>query len=406
MAAITPVAPMAKKPTYQLPNFGFKYFDKPTPSVTVRELPDFTFPPVFRSIQPASRSQSPSSKPTTRPRTPPSFSLPNSRPTQYNSQVTPTVVAREISQNDSSFLALPLEIRLKIYSHLISTHSAMHPHLAPTREPISSRPLPALSPPGRSNPLISSYSQCTSDTTTLITTIITPDNNRLPYSEYGEYVGYIPSALLRSCRQIYHEARALPFQTCEFTFINYFHSGMFSARSFLCSLAPWQREAIRWAGIEVLGRDFIGLGVGAGLRGTERVKGEWRDITDGLKGVWGLRLGVRGRVGGPIVGMQAISDTDKMSMEATEDVGDVVATPGVLDIEAEWVQKLCTLKQLRWLEIEIGDDNCPRDDKVQFCTDLGQLLHGVRVLLIERIETKPDIVTHMVFGEPDPELTS
>jgi hypothetical protein len=56
---------------------------------------------------------------------------------------------------------------------------------------------------------------------------------------------YMPHNLLRTCKQIYYEARLVPFQTNEFVFTEWMTSATSYCDAILRSMQPWQRQAIR-----------------------------------------------------------------------------------------------------------------------------------------------------------------
>jgi hypothetical protein len=81
---------------------------------------------------------------------------------------------------------------------------------------------------------------------------------------------------------------------------------------------------------------------------------------------------------------------------------------GLLDVDANWVtQGLAQMKSLRWLEVEIEDNDVSRDFKVDFCVDLGKKLseiagRRINVLFVEKVVEelkgiKPQV---MAWGEP------
>src|SRR5947209_19167819 len=47
------------------------------------------------------------------------------------------------------------------------------------------------------------------------------------------------------CRQIYHEARLIPFQNSEFSFQRWYGSGTAECLKFFEQLQPWQTSALR-----------------------------------------------------------------------------------------------------------------------------------------------------------------
>lgn len=148
---------------------------------------------------------------------------------------------------------------------------------------------------------------------------------------------------------------------------------------------------MRWARLEVLGRDLQDSWACDMVGGTAG-GGEWLDLCNlWSSGLWGLRLGIKGSITGSITGSSAI---DKgwveggplLEAEALKKI-----SGGVLDVDAEWaVEGLGQMKALRWVEIEIEDMNIDRDLKVQFCVDLGKRLstpeRKIDVVSVEKVE--------------------
>lgn len=213
----------------------------------------------------------------------------------------------------------------------------------------------------------------------------------------------------------------LPWERNEHVFINWFCSGIYAARSFTKALKPWQRESMRWARVDVLRRDLEDMWVATmvgGHPGTE----EWKDlcylwsgdVETGEGGLWGLRLGIKGRVGTYVVG-EAVDGSGGVSV-AFEELGTEEAgvddyqnmQKGILDIDAQWItQGLAQMKALRWLEVEIEDNDISQDTKVDFCVNLARKLSGIAerridVLLVEKLTDEVKITKQedMSWGNP------
>lgn len=107
----------------------------------------------------------------------------------------------------SPLLALPLELRLQIYTYTLALHKPPSPKIP------------------------------TSNHTALF-----PD--------------HISTSLLLVNRQIYHEARLLPLSNT-FVFTKCFGSSVYSARKFLTRLEDWQRVALRSVVISIVGREIV-----------------------------------------------------------------------------------------------------------------------------------------------------
>ncbi|KAH7027811.1 uncharacterized protein B0I36DRAFT_143778 [Microdochium trichocladiopsis] len=68
--------------------------------------------------------------------------------------------------------------------------------------------------------------------------------------------GKLPTALLLTSRAVYSECRTIPFQDNEFVFPMWLSSGLCLATSLTGRLADWQKDAVRWARIELFSRDL------------------------------------------------------------------------------------------------------------------------------------------------------
>ncbi|KAK4116805.1 hypothetical protein N656DRAFT_765691 [Canariomyces notabilis] len=160
-------------------------------------------------------------------------------------------------------LTLPLEVRLLIYHHLLSL------------TPMWPRDLS-----GPSHPLPHHGSgQPQHDGTTYL--LLRPRLPGLhpPYPHDPHAVpsaaGYLPSSLLCTNRQIYNEARLVPFHHNEFAFVSWFFSGLSAARAFVARLAGWQRDGLRFARLEkVLAADLVEEGR---VRMWEELCGFWEN---------------------------------------------------------------------------------------------------------------------------------
>ncbi|KAJ6443049.1 hypothetical protein O9K51_04228 [Purpureocillium lavendulum] len=101
----------------------------------------------------------------------------------------------------------------------------------------------------------------------------------------------IPTSLLRSCRQVYHEVRLMPFAANEFVYLTWFASGLLTAHATVTGLMrPWQREAMRYVRVDVLGLELLEA---AELR-------RWAALSAAWTGLRGLRVRVVSPVGGEL----------------------------------------------------------------------------------------------------------
>lgn len=211
----------------------------------------------------------------------------------------------------------------------------------------------------------------------------------------------------------------VPWEQNTFTFINWFWSGVYASRQFTRSLRPWQSDAMRYVGVEVVGRDLRVDGMaklGGGIGVTDKERGEWWELCGLWKGVWGLRLGVKGAVGGE---KKEVDEPGGWNGELgqVEEVGNEERKErGILDVNAEWVQHgLLLMKELRWVEIEIDDEDAEREEKIRFCGELegafntqphlssmqegeqGPEKGKVKVIFIERLKVAEEPVSNKDF---------
>ncbi|KAF4630432.1 hypothetical protein G7Y89_g7699 [Cudoniella acicularis] len=270
---------------------------------------------------------------------------------------------------------IPLEIRLQIYGYVLASTPARHAHLAPLPSSTSNSShdhkthtaeLPNFSSPSRSYPTTLSSSSSFSTSSQL---------------------SKIPTSLLLSCRQIYNETRHLPFEQNVFTFVNWFHSGLYAARQLSRGLREWQIERVRWVEVEVLGRELVGEWDRGNAVSMEVSYGcaEWKEVCglwggkEGEGGVRGLSLRVRGScLSGGLGGRKKMKnwwDVERVGAEQGLGGGERI----VLDVSATWVLSgLLQLRCLRFLELEIDDSNVERNVKIQFCRDVETAFRDVK----------------------------
>ncbi|KEY75266.1 hypothetical protein S7711_11176 [Stachybotrys chartarum IBT 7711] len=186
-------------------------------------------------------------------------------------------VEDQIARTPSSFLALPLEIRLHIYSLLHAMGSLRRAPLAPGYPVVQRHPRRVLR-------------RCSSDGDA--------EDNKGKMLNPDRPMAGLPTALLRSCSQVYLESRGIPFANNEFVFTDFFSPGLSAAHATLSKkLLPWQRCGIRYVRIDLRTRD---LSTPPGMRA-------WWGVCDALAGsLRGLRVALAG--GGPdewVVGVLA-----------------------------------------------------------------------------------------------------
>lgn len=59
------------------------------------------------------------------------------------------------------------------------------------------------------------------------------------------FVGTVDTNLLLTCRQVYEEARTLPFSINPFYFYEWYDSSTYNVKRFFSALQPWQRACLK-----------------------------------------------------------------------------------------------------------------------------------------------------------------
>ncbi|KAI9055094.1 hypothetical protein LZ554_000059 [Drepanopeziza brunnea f. sp. 'monogermtubi'] len=358
-----------------------------------------------------------------------------------------------------NLFTIPLEIRLRIYNYVLLDHPLFHAHLAPHPRRWSLDPSWGLKTEKFYMSMVrdslpSETLEVSICTCTIVTKASRDNASDSPHIESKKFTctptsriplgnqGKIPTALLLSCRRVYDETRYLPFHTNEFAFISCFWTGIYAARQFTRGLATWQRSQVRRVGVEVLGRDLWIGGLEAasgeesrtGERRQEEVRrkglGEWRELCALWGEVWIVKLTIKGSLrvnlrqidpGEPSSSAAPEGATTSASASASASASSrpplspypIFLSPSadavpankkcILDVGSDWVlHGLLALDSLRYLELEMGDADVSREEKLVFCADLEALLNtgkkkkgsqtdggwsgDVRVVLLERSE--------------------
>lgn len=173
----------------------------------------------------------------------------------------------------------------------------------------------------------------------------------------------MPTGLLCACRQLYFEARTLPFENNEFVFLNWFSSGLNAAAAVTKSQRSWQRLSMRYVRMEVMTEDLARTGA---LK-------KWADLCGGgsderlaswTHGLRGLRLKIVGQVGRKHT-ETALEVEDKF-VDGLEEEGGA----------RRWVEegKLAEMKHLERLEIEIIKNAWGTEEKMAWCAKVEEAL--------------------------------
>ncbi|KAI0601565.1 hypothetical protein F4775DRAFT_402736 [Biscogniauxia sp. FL1348] len=207
----------------------------------------------------------------------------------------------------------------------------------------------------------------------------------------------LPTALLQTSRQVYHECRGLPFQENEFVFANWFASGLWAARAAVvldAGLAPWQARRMRWVRLELQARDVAGAHAA-----------EWAELcarwADGLQGLRLKIVGSRPAAAAPGPWSLAPADADKKEQRKRK--RPVVGVAEVRDEEGRpqaWIADgLARMRALRCLEVELEVAEWDNRRKIAWCRDLEEVLgearagvddDPVRVVCVEREEEEEE----------------
>lgn len=244
-----------------------------------------------------------------------------------------STAAGTIKSAQCRFLSLPLEIRLQVYNWLY--------RMSPVQKatPNTGYPLPTRQQ--RITTLVEDEEdfQHSSYYTTSVRHLLRQDR----------LYNYMPSELLRLNRQIYAEAREIPFHSNEFVFENWFSSGLVTGAAVISGIfEPWQTRAMRFARIETRDVDFR---QDAGLEAWKTLSGCWAE------GLRGLRVLIQ------------------VSKEDVPGDGEMV---DLLDgVPEQWVSKGCLdkLLALEQLEIELVTPSlCSEGVKLGWCRKLERIL--------------------------------
>ncbi|PTB55436.1 hypothetical protein M431DRAFT_83899 [Trichoderma harzianum CBS 226.95] len=168
----------------------------------------------------------------------------------------------------------------------------------------------------------------------------------------------MPASLLCTCRQVYFEAREIPFANNEFVFLNWFSSGLNAAAAVTKSQRPWQRLAMRYARLELMAEDLA----------RKAALSKWAELcgpgpsASWTRGLRGLRLKIVGQVGRR---SEEAKDDDEF-VDGLEEVGGA----------KRWVEegRLAEMENLERLEIEIIKNSWGTMEKMAWCAAVEEAL--------------------------------
>lgn len=252
-----------------------------------------------------------------------------------------------------TFLSLPVEIRIQIYHWVHLDHAVQHAELDPgylippktvyMTRPIRADPVAQLSP-----------GQDSSEDNSSSSLSVTANQHDYALLSQNRPISRIPTSLLVVNKQVYLEARGVPFLENEFVFVNWFSSGLSSAKAFIAVLAPWQRALLRYARLEALLIDF---------RESERENCSRLCRLLSL-GLWGLRLRVQER------------DTLSNSSRSENNHQAIIST-----FESSWkliASALVEIKALKWLEVELSIAGWSDAQKTLWCRSVEEFVNRTK----------------------------
>lgn len=260
--------------------------------------------------------------------------------------ISPGDDARNGSANASRLLSLPLELRQAIYRWVHLMTPMRHAQLAPwypvpvPREYIM-------------RPVVVEEEQSSQEPSAEVAQVEEPSFRRNQLLSSKRPWSGIPTSLLQTNRQIYYEARQVPFLYNEFVFVNWFSSGIWAARALTRQLQAWQLESFQQARIEVLTQDLTGQGAR-----------EFANVCSSLaEGLRGLRLTIA--AGGGKMGLGWLHDAE-VSWEDGQSGG---------GIGWDWAEAgLSQLKALERLEVELDVPRCDKRQQLDWCETLQEKL--------------------------------
>lgn len=276
-----------------------------------------------------------------------------------------------------SFMDLAVEIRLRVYEYVYESHSIRQSKLPLWYLTQGSgrhvlKPVTAKTAMEASSPC---SGETPTDTTTTTTSRHSPTRRELLSAHRP--MNYIPTALLLACRQVYYEARMIPFHENEFVFPAWHGGGgsLEAAKYFLSNRlsADWQRQSMRYMRIDL---DLSNWEVDQ-IKEKTNVWKELCSVANWGAGLRGMRLCIDCKDKDLIKG--SFGSLDASSREG----GGPGPGPGAGDELSPfaWIFRgLVKLKALRHLDVEIkrGKRYMTDDEKVGWCRLLEELLNEYR----------------------------
>jgi hypothetical protein len=171
----------------------------------------------------------------------------------------------------------------------------------------------------------------------------------------------VPTDLLCTCRQIYFEARTIPFENNEFVFLNWFSSGLNAASAVTKSQRSWQRLSMRYVRMEIMTEDLARTG---SLKKWADMCGHGGPSASWTNGLRGLRLKIVGQVGRKH--NEDAREVEDQFVDGLEEEGGA----------RRWVEggKLAEMESLERLDIEIIKNAWGTEEKMNWCAAVQEAL--------------------------------
>jgi len=266
-----------------------------------------------------------------------------------------------------TLLTLPLEIRLQIYHHVHASHAVSPPQLAPwlPNPAYSAYMLRAVRP----NFLVRTLQDPYPAETAAVAADVSSPSSPPPLLSARRPVSRVPSALLRASRQVYAEARLVPFARNEFVFVTAFCSGVAAAAAFSAGLQPWQRDALRYARVEMREPDLCAP------------EGQWARLCS----LWAL--GLRG------LRLRVVFNARPREGERKEEAEEAAEEAARRERNCRALgDGLRLMRALRQVEVHLDQDGWTDEEKILWCRTLADVVNlgkprpgdHVRVVCVER----------------------
>lgn len=205
---------------------------------------------------------------------------------------------------------------------------------------------------------------------------------------------HIPTSFAQTSRQVYAEARIVPWHENEFVFVNWFTPGLSSALAFVQGRQAWQRAEMRFLRLEVFAQDLLNV-VSEEESAKKVLADPWVQLCGYLSGIRGLRLMIFVE-GGVSYSNQTVNHAEanrSLTGYASEKERGMGYMRKLTCDRHEWISEgLVRLRSLRQLEVELVDVKWTPNKKIEWCARLRALLRAarggndVKIICVERVD--------------------